>query len=148
MLVDVAPGVPEAVRGQREADTPVHKRSRELLVTLRATQIDVDSARLRQIIVNGLTNAIKYAGAGASCICVAARRDARAATITFSVIDDGDGLPAGVSEEELFTDFNGAGAKMAGSSGLGLPICCRCDCRACVLDTFLICWTLHMGLTL
>ena len=53
--------------------------------------------------------------------------------VSFSVTDDGRGLPPGVTQEALFLDFNAAAAGAAGqnsnravhSTGLGLPICHR-----------------------
>ena len=99
-----------------------------------------DGARLRQIILNGLTNSVKYASASATGIVVSVAITPAAITpdtpggggagsITFSVTDDGAGLPAGVTAEMLFQDFNtvskAASNSRVQSTGLGLPICNR-----------------------
>ncbi len=104
-------------------------------------QIMSDGARLRQIILNGLTNSVKYASASATGIVVSVAITPAAAitpdtpggggagSITFSVTDDGAGLPAGVTAEMLFQDFNAvskaASNSRVQSTGLGLPICNR-----------------------
>jgi signal transduction histidine kinase len=97
-----------------------------------------DGTRLRQIIMNGLTNAVKYSSASATGIVVSVATTADG-MITFSITDDGRGLPPGVTSAALFQDFNaivsspGTAAASPGSekrrvvqsTGLGLPICNR-----------------------
>lgn len=93
-----------------------------------------DGARLRQILLNGLTNAVKYASATATGIAVSVV--VNEGTITFTVADDGAGLPEGIDQAALFQDFNAishlsgsAGVhkrRKVQSTGLGLPICNRC----------------------
>lgn len=124
---------------------------------------------MRQIIMNGLTNAVKYSNApenGAIQVVVRASNDdvggAQATTthaaaasaeigyvtvqplppfLCFEVLDCGPGL-CGVDEKALFTDFAApafsggssfgtpprrASNSHVGSSGVGLPICSRCE---------------------
>ena len=103
----------------------------------RAAQITTDAARVRQIVTNGLTNALKYAPPGVwGPVRVVVRRAAAHGTaaaagpshISIEVLDAGPGL-RGQSEEVLFADFAShvpatrTGA--VGSSGLGLAICNR-----------------------
>jgi signal transduction histidine kinase len=64
-----------------------------------------DGSRLRQIVLNGLTNAVKFASASATRITVSVDI-AAGSVITFSVIDDGSGLPDSVTQDALFHDFN------------------------------------------
>lgn len=96
-----------------------------------------DGTRLRQILLNGLTNAIKYSSASATSIhvVVAAARG----VVTFSVIDDGRGLPRGTTPDALFRDFNAVVTTPSAvirerdkvrSTGLGLPISHRCGIAA------------------
>ncbi len=96
-------------------------------------QINTDGGRLRQIILNGLTNAVKYSSSCATGIVVRVSVSARG-MITFSVTDDGCGLPAGVTQEALFLDFNNVVARghtpalstrSARRVGMGLPIASR-----------------------
>ena len=100
----------------------------------------VDAQRLRQIVSNGLTNAMKYA-TGATCISLSCATAGGA--IAFSVEDDGPGLPHGVTQEDLFAEFThlASGAHSGRpavvvrdtttvdspvhSTGLGLPIANR-----------------------
>ena len=105
-----------------------------------SAQIITDGTRLRQILLNGLTNAVKYSSSIATGIVVTVA--AGAGRVTFTVADDGRGLPEGVTQEQLFRDFNTVGSGNVGgavdggrenvrSTGLGLPICNRCVCCCC-----------------
>ena len=105
-------------------------------------QLVTDGARVRQIVMNGLTNAIKYAapaehGGGpirVTCGLSSPPRPTRPGDtasggfVMIEVLDAGPGL-RGQSEEALFADFAShvpatrTGA--VGSSGLGLAICNR-----------------------
>ncbi len=105
-------------------------------------QLVTDGARVRQIVMNGLTNAIKYAapaehGFGpirVTCGLSSPPRPTRPGDtasggfVMIEVLDAGPGL-RGQSEEALFADFAShvpatrTGA--VGSSGLGLAICNR-----------------------
>ena len=129
-------------------------------------QVITDEFRVRQVVCNGLTNAIKYSNAplnGAIRVCVRARMDsppqaapgrtaavpgpaARAQWLCIDVLDCGEGLGDLEGEEAtLFTDFAaavtkgvGVGAPRAiGSSGVGLPICARCVVWRCVLGSMM-----------
>ena len=64
------------------------------------SQIVTDGTRLRQIILNGLTNAVKYSSSSATGIVVGV--SVNGPRIIFSVTDDGRGLPPGVTLEALF----------------------------------------------
>jgi signal transduction histidine kinase/HPt (histidine-containing phosphotransfer) domain-containing protein/ActR/RegA family two-component response regulator len=85
----------------------------------------LDVLRLRQILVNLLTNAIKFTAAGAVRLCVArASGPDGAATLEFAVHDSGIGM----SREQLgrlfepFTQADASTTKRYGGTGLGLTI--------------------------
>ena len=97
------------------------------------SQIMTDGARVRQIITNGLTNAIKYAPPSrygpvrVLCRATAPAPGVAGGVLTIEVMDGGPGLQQ--PESDVFADFGASvpptrtGA--VGSSGLGLAICNR-----------------------
>jgi signal transduction histidine kinase/DNA-binding response OmpR family regulator len=102
LRIDIDPDLPSALRG--------------------------DAGRLRQVLLNLLTNAIKFTDRGE--IVVEARRlagTARHATVQWSVTDSGIGIaPDRIGG--MFTDFVQADSSVNrrfGGSGLGLAICKR-----------------------
>ena len=85
------------------------------------TSLAADAAKLQQVLVNLLSNAIEYSKAGQRVWLVARREDAE---MVFSVRDEGPGI-APEEQKRLFTPFMRAGTrKTAGerSVGLGLAI--------------------------
>jgi two-component system sensor histidine kinase BaeS len=83
--------------------------------------IEVEPDRIRQILVNLITNAHEYSPEGAS-IGVAAR--AAGAEVEISVSDDGPGIPAEQLEHifERFTRGDAGLTQRVGGTGLGLAI--------------------------
>ncbi|WP_226018091.1 ATP-binding protein [Novosphingobium sp. FKTRR1] len=85
--------------------------------------IDADSVRLRQLIDNMLSNAIKYTSEGGVMLKTRVLPQRR---LRIEVVDTGIGIPAH-RRAELFTDFsqlNLLGSE-PGGAGLGLAICQR-----------------------
>jgi CheY-like chemotaxis protein/anti-sigma regulatory factor (Ser/Thr protein kinase) len=87
--------------------------------------VNGDPARFRQVLLNLVTNAIKFTETGVVAVDVtlAGERDG-AAEIRFDVTDTGIGIDA-EAQKRLFTRFAQADASMArryGGSGLGLAI--------------------------
>ncbi len=85
-----------------------------------------DASRLRQILVNLITNALKFTKAGSIALEIhCTEHDEAQTTLQFTVIDTGFGIP----EEKLktiFQPFSQADMKAADSrsgTGLGLTIC-------------------------
>jgi len=86
--------------------------------------IETDATRLRQVLVNLLTNAIKFTESGCVALHVRVERDHDASMLELSVRDSGIGM----TEEQLtalFQPFSQATrqtARLYGGSGLGLAI--------------------------
>ena len=87
-----------------------------------------DAGRIRQILVNFLSNAIKYTPAGQVTVAVSARPGANAATeVRFEVRDTGIGISR-EGQQRLFESFSRVDAARTGhisGTGLGLAICRR-----------------------
>ena len=87
--------------------------------------INSDPTRLRQILLNLVSNAVKFTKEGSIRICINYDFDRR--KITFSVTDTGIGLSA-EQQRDLFQPFVQADSSMArrfGGTGLGLLLCKR-----------------------
>jgi two-component system sensor histidine kinase BaeS len=117
---EVAPLVAEAVRtmrGQTEAAQQV--LTEEVAVDLPPLRVDPD--RMRQVLLNLLTNAHEYCPERAS-ILVAARRNG--ADVEISVTDNGPGIPEDQLEHifERFTRGDAGLTQRVGGTGLGLAI--------------------------
>jgi signal transduction histidine kinase len=84
-------------------------------------RIDVDRDRIRQVLVNLLTNAHEYCPQGAAISLKAERRDAE---VQLVVSDDGPGMPEDQLEHifERFTRGDAGLTQHVGGTGLGLAI--------------------------
>lgn len=85
-------------------------------------QITQDAGRLRQVLINLLSNALKFTEHG-NIILHVSMRDKQ--TLHFSVIDTGIGIEEG-SQKNLFDSFSqvdGSNSREHGGTGLGLAIC-------------------------
>jgi signal transduction histidine kinase/ActR/RegA family two-component response regulator len=82
-----------------------------------------DPMRLRQIILNLMSNAVKFTAAGSIGIRVRlVQQDAEKATIEFLITDTGIGIPKN-KLTEIFNNFEQAGVSSSfGGTGLGLAI--------------------------
>jgi len=89
-------------------------------------QLTGDPARLRQVIVNLIDNAIKFTGQGSIVLAIAAGTvcDERA-TLCFSVADTGIGIPEDKQATifEAFSQADTSSTRKYGGTGLGLTIC-------------------------
>lgn len=90
------------------------------------TALKGDSGRLRQIIINLVSNAIKFTPKGS--VTLAIRKDSedeQSATLRFEISDSGIGMPADKLEHifEPFTQVDSSTTRKYGGTGLGLAIC-------------------------
>jgi len=117
---EVAPLVEDVARTMR-AQTEAAGQTLTERVEPGLPPINVEADRIRQILVNLLTNAHEYTPEGAS-ISVAAR--ALGAEVEISVSDDGPGIPPDQLERifERFTRGDAGLTQRVGGTGLGLAI--------------------------
>jgi signal transduction histidine kinase len=117
---EVAPLIEDVTRTIR-AQTEAASQSLTEQVEPGLPPINVEPDRIRQILVNLLTNAHEYTPEGAS-IGVAAR--ALGAEVEVSVSDDGPGIPSDQLERifERFTRGDAGLTQRVGGTGLGLAI--------------------------
>jgi signal transduction histidine kinase/CheY-like chemotaxis protein len=84
--------------------------------------IEADGARLRQVLLNLLTNAVKFTEAGG--VTISAEREAEGARLRIAVQDTGVGVPPEVAGRlfQRFSQVDGSSTRQHGGSGLGLAI--------------------------
>jgi PAS domain S-box-containing protein len=84
-----------------------------------------DPTRLRQVLANLISNAVKFTARGEVTVCVENDTGAREpGRLRFSVCDTGIGIPSGKAEAvfESFTQVDNSITRRYGGSGLGLAI--------------------------
>jgi len=118
--------VVESVRGLLEADAGRHYTILKFLTSEQVPRSLVgDAARIRQILVNLVSNAIRFTEAGAVDVSVdCPQRDADRVVLEVAVTDNGEGIPEEMLGEifEKFTQVDGSLTRQHGGAGLGLPI--------------------------
>lgn len=92
---------------------------RSTLVDNRAAHVLADPQRLRQVLVNYLSNVIKYTPPGSTATISASQ--AGDGWLRIAVSDDGPGIPASLLER-LFKPFERIGADQTGVEGTGLGL--------------------------
>ncbi len=110
----------EAVRTMR-AQFDAREQALGLEIEVELPLIEADRDRIRQILVNLLTNANEYCPQGATIEVKARRVDAE---VEIDVIDDGPGIPAEQLEHifERFSRGDAGETQRVGGTGLGLAI--------------------------
>jgi CheY-like chemotaxis protein/two-component sensor histidine kinase len=111
------------------AATMLRERAAARAVELRVevepgvTEVYADELRLRQVVLNLLTNAVKFTGDGGSVVLRAARRGPE---LHVTVSDTGVGIPE-EDRERIFESFQqgGRGPSREEGTGLGLTLCRR-----------------------
>jgi two-component system, sensor histidine kinase and response regulator len=100
------------------------KNTRVMYEPTAPVSLQIDPAKMKQVIDNLLSNAVKYSPPG-SIITASVQRDDANGTCSFSVRDQGPGIPHD-ERDKLFKDFSRLSSKPTGgekSTGLGLAIC-------------------------
>jgi signal transduction histidine kinase len=112
--------IEDAVRTMR-AQFEARRQTLVLEVEPDLPQVSADRDRIRQVLVNLLTNANEYCPEGAG-IAVKGRRSG--ADVEIDVVDDGPGIPAEQLEHifERFTRGDAGETQRVGGTGLGLAI--------------------------
>ena len=117
---EVAPLVDDAVRTMR-SQTEARQQSLSQEIAPGMPPIEVDRDRIRQVLVNLLTNAHEYSPEGASIEVTAGLRGAE---VEISVSDDGPGMPEDQLDHifDRFTRGDAGLTQHVGGTGLGLAI--------------------------
>ena len=90
-----------------------------------ATQVHGDPGRLRQVLINLVSNAVKFTEKGEVVVRVTSEEQKRdSALLRFEVIDTGIGVPDEAKERIFgaFTQADGSTTRRFGGTGLGLAI--------------------------
>jgi signal transduction histidine kinase len=111
---------------ERIVEPLVNKNANELVVSINSQikQMYADSTRVKQILLNLLSNACKFTDKGKICLLVSPALIAKESAISFSLIDEGIGM----NEEQLgmlFQDFqqvDSSSTRKYEGTGLGLSI--------------------------
>jgi signal transduction histidine kinase len=112
--------IEEAVRTMR-AQFSARRQELSEEIEPELPQVEADRDRIRQVLVNLLTNANEYCPEGARIQVKARRADAE---VEIDVIDDGPGIPAQQLEHifERFSRGDAGETQRVGGTGLGLAI--------------------------
>jgi two-component system, cell cycle sensor histidine kinase PleC len=120
--------IPELIDEVMSELEPIIKRS-NLAVSARITgklpSLKSDRQKVKQIVLNLLSNALKFTPAGS--VKIKASYDARARMVTIAVTDTGVGIGP-EDQAKVFEDFrqlDTSPARGYGGTGLGLSICRR-----------------------
>ena len=117
---EVAPLVDDAVRTMR-SQTEARRQSLSLQVEPGMPPVEVDRDRIRQVLVNLLTNAHEYSPEEAA---IEVKASLRGAEVEISVSDDGPGMPEDQLDHifDRFTRGDAGLTQHVGGTGLGLAI--------------------------
>ena len=117
---EVGPLVEDAVRSMR-SQTEAGGQSLEAAIEPGLPRINVEPDRIRQVLVNLLTNAHEYCPPGASIRATATRVGDE---VEIAVTDDGPGIPPEQTEHifDRFTRGDAGLTQRVGGTGLGLAI--------------------------
>jgi signal transduction histidine kinase len=120
--------VPELISEVKAELEPIILRSKlSVVIDVPAEMrpVTTDRQKVKQIVLNLLSNALKFTHQGT--ITISARRHEHARTLTVAVADTGIGI-APADQEKIFEDFrqiDNSPTRAYGGTGLGLSICRR-----------------------
>ena len=108
------------VQAQAQTLAAINNNQFELRVDAALPSVAVfDSKRLRQVLVNLISNAAKFTHSGRICLALS---QPRPTTLTVSVSDNGQGIPTQELSQLFKPFFRGDNARNLQGSGLGLAI--------------------------
>jgi signal transduction histidine kinase len=119
------PALVDEVRSELEAIVIRSRLRVQVTIARDVRSLTTDRQKLKQILLNLLSNALKFTHTGT--ITISARRRARARAVELSVTDTGIGI-APADHERIFEDFrqlDNSSTRPYGGTGLGLSICRR-----------------------
>jgi len=130
MTVECIPFSPTNVLAEIESVGKVRAAERRIDFNIECrgpipSEINGDPTRVRQILLNLVSNAVRFTEKGSVRVVVSANSDAK--TVRFDVIDTGIGLTS-EQQASLFQPFTQADASTSrrfGGTGLGLSLCKR-----------------------
>ena len=128
--LDPAPFDPAAEAGSIVELLEDQARDKGLTLTLKAEPaglVNGDAKRLRQVLLNFLSNAIKFTSKGGVTVTVSQTPCGEEVDLRLEVADTGVGLPASQIDHifERFTQADVSVSRRYGGTGLGLAICKR-----------------------
>jgi two-component system sensor histidine kinase/response regulator len=106
---------------------PAYEKDLELILDIAAVELRYlsgDSTRLRQILTNLISNAIKFTARGEIVVCARTKSSNEGATLEIRVSDSGVGIPPEKmgSLFDMFTQADESTTRKFGGTGLGLSI--------------------------
>jgi len=120
--------IPDIIADVRATTELLHQREgvdfRILYETAIPTQIHTDPTRLKQAVINLISNALKFTEKGHVRVRVAVRRDGPEPRLSIAVEDTGVGVPADKIDRifQTFAQIEPGPSGIFGGVGLGLPL--------------------------
>ena len=132
MTFEAVPCSPSAIIGDVASTMRVRAKEKGLSLDVQyATAIpetiESDPTRLRQVLVNLVSNAVKFTGRGGVRIVVRCQELSAGGTLTFEIVDTGIGMSDSQMTRvfEPFVQADSSTTRNFGGTGLGLAICRR-----------------------
>lgn len=108
----------------KNVESLARKRALKLIDRTEPVWVEADETKLKQILINLVSNAIKYTPAGSITVRAYRAPEPQGQTVQFEVADTGMGIAPGDFERvfEPFTQLDGSTTRESSGIGLGLTI--------------------------